>query len=87
MLWYDQTSINSIESYAKKLFWARLRDFLPVDFSMKEKKGWFWQVLEQFYFWYELNSNSWPDFPEAGVELKSTPVIRWKNEISVQKKG
>lgn len=78
MPWYDKTSIKSIESYAKRLLWAKLRNFLPDDFVLKEKKGWFWQILEKYYFWYELNSNSWPDFPEAGIELKSTPVFRWK---------
>lgn len=32
------------------------------------------QLLERYYFMYEPNNRSEPDFPKAGLELKSTPV-------------
>jgi DNA mismatch repair protein MutH len=32
--------------------------------------------LEEYFFDYKLNSNSMPDFPKVGLELKSTPVKR-----------
>ena len=37
-------------------------------------KGNFGQILEKFYFGYEPNSESEPDFKEAGIELKSSPL-------------
>ena len=39
-------------------------------------KGGFGQLVEKFYFGYEPNSSPEPDFPEAGVELKTTPLKR-----------
>lgn len=42
-------------------------------------KGNFGQVLEKFYFGYEPNSDSEPDFKEAGLELKSSPLKQLKN--------
>src|SRR5699024_5686870 len=42
-------------------------------------KGSFGQILEKFYFGYEPNSDAQPDFPEAGLELKSSPLKTLKN--------
>ncbi|QXP68645.1 DNA mismatch repair protein [Polaribacter sp. AHE13PA] len=36
-------------------------------------------MLEKFYFGYEPNSDAEPDFLEAGLELKSTPLKTLKN--------
>ena len=38
-------------------------------------KGAVGSVLEESWFGYGINSESEPDFPEAGVELKATPYI------------
>ena len=49
-------------------------------------KGNFGQILEKFYFGYEPNSDAEPDFKEAGIELKSSPLKTLKMEIFDQKK-
>ena len=41
-------------------------------------KGKFGQYLEKYYFGIDNNSDSEPDFKEAGVELKSTPLKHLK---------
>ncbi len=65
----------SIEVYAKKLLNKSLKDVLgnhiAQTYSGKGKLG---QILEDLYFKYKPNSKSEPDFKEAGVELKTTPV-------------
>jgi DNA mismatch repair protein MutH len=47
--------------------------------SAKEVKGKFGQYLEKYYFGIENNSISEPDFKEAKLELKSTPIKRLNN--------
>ena len=42
-------------------------------------KGNFGQILEKYYFGYEPNSVAEPDFNEAGIELKSSPLKKLKN--------
>ena len=42
-------------------------------------KGAIGTVIEESWFGYTPNSESEPDFPEAGVELKVTPYLRGKN--------
>lgn len=42
-------------------------------------KGAIGSVIEESWFGYGINSESEPDFPEAGVELKVTPYIKGKN--------
>ena len=41
-------------------------------------KGAIGTVIEESWYGYRPNSESEPDFPEAGVELKATPYIRGK---------
>ena len=42
-------------------------------------KGAIGSVIEESWFGYSINSESEPDFPEAGVELKVTPYLVGKN--------
>lgn len=74
---YDKTSPISIEDYSRKLVGKTLREV--IGFKITDKifrgKGSFGQLVEKYYFGYEPNSNPGPDFPEAGVELKTSPVI------------
>lgn len=42
-------------------------------------KGAIGTVIEESWYGYSPNSESEPDFPEAGVELKVTPYIKGKN--------
>lgn len=92
---YDHTDPKSIENYAKNLIGLSFFDVLENSFSdedilfeLREKynnprgKGSLGNLLEKYYFMYEPNSISEPDFKEAGTELKVTPYeITKKNKI------
>lgn len=49
-------------------------------------KGAIGNVIEESWFGYSPNSESEPDFPEAGVELKVTPYVRGKNGIRAKER-
>lgn len=53
---------------------------------LKTGKGAIGTVIEESWFGYSPNSESEPDFPEAGVELKVTPYIRGKNGIRAKER-
>ena len=83
---YDTNNKSSILNYAKRLSGKSLREVLPLKLSSEiEKqlisagnKGKFGHKVEKFYFGYELNSDTEPDFP-CGLELKVTPLKLLKN--------
>lgn len=89
---YDKTSPIDIERYAKKLEGMTFHDVLvnniDVDsfeeaqaaYNTKRRKGSLGNLLEEHYFFYAPNSDSEPDFKEAGVELKVTPYEITKTE-------
>lgn len=77
---------NSIILYAKKLINRSLADVCKKDLIENQKnKGGFGQLLEKFYFLYEPNSDSEPDFKEVGLELKSSPIKKLKRLDYVSK--
>jgi DNA mismatch repair endonuclease MutH len=49
-------------------------------------KGAIGTVIEESWFGYTPNSESEPDFPEAGIELKVTPYLRGKNGIRAKER-
>lgn len=49
-------------------------------------KGAIGTVLEESWFGYTPNSESEPDFPEAGVELKATPYLRTRSGIRAKER-
>lgn len=49
-------------------------------------KGAIGNVIEESWFGYSVNSESEPDFPEAGVELKVTPYVRNRNGIRAKER-
>lgn len=49
-------------------------------------KGAIGTVIEESWYGYSPNSESEPDFPEAGVELKVTPYIRTKSGIRAKER-
>lgn len=73
---YDPNLKSSIVAYAKKLKDKSLRDACSEEILSHgyAGKGNFGQLLEKFYFLYEPNSDSEPDFPIAKLELKTTPL-------------
>ena len=86
---YDRYSKESILEYAKLLLGKSLIDCHPEldvnDVTKKAGKGKFGQCVEEIHFLYKANSNSEPDFVEAGVELKSTPLKELKEGSYVSK--
>lgn len=83
---YDKTNAKSIEQYAKKLIGHTFLDVLSdssfladsvaeesIEYGNAHRKGGLGNLLEEKYFGYKANSESEPDFAEAGVELKATP--------------
>ncbi len=88
---YDNTNAKSIERYAKALIGRTFSDVLesspfrgdsvgeePVEYGNSKRKGGLGNLLEEKYFGYKANSESEPDFSEAGVELKATPFEKTK---------
>lgn len=78
---YDPTDADSIVEYATILVGSTLREHIDVDVidNPAKRKGSFGNAIEQYYFKYDLNSDSNPDFSEVGMELKTTPVKKNKN--------
>lgn len=75
-LGYNPADANDIERYARVLLGKSLREVLGNIENNYKGKGRLGQILEDKYFHYTPNSNPEPDFVEAGVELKTTPLKR-----------
>lgn len=77
----DITSADSIIEFAKQLKNQTLRQACGSEIEKHgyKGKGNFGQILEKFYFGYQPNSDAEPDFKEAGIELKSSPLKTLKN--------
>lgn len=78
---FDINSASSIVEFAKKLKDKTLHEVCGKEIVAHgyKGKGNFGQILEKFYFGYEPNSDTEPDFLEAGLELKSSPLKVLKN--------
>lgn len=76
---YDPADQESILAYAERLVGHSLRevlDELPEQIDFSSNKGGWGTALERHYFMYQPNSRPEPDFVEAGIELKATPLKR-----------
>ena len=74
MLPYNPSSKSSILSHAQLLLGKSLKD-LYVDAKIPNSgRGSMGICVEKYHFKYEPNSEAAPDFPDAGVELKCTPL-------------
>ncbi|MDP3436203.1 MAG: Sau3AI family type II restriction endonuclease [Bacteroidales bacterium] len=80
-LLYNPKDKKSVIDYAKLLKEKTLRQICDPHILEHNYlgKGNFGQILEKFYFGYEPNSKSEPDFIEIGVELKTSPLKQLKN--------
>jgi DNA mismatch repair protein MutH len=78
---YNPDDKSSILKFAKQLQGKSLRETCSSSITTHtySGKGNFGQILEKFYFLYEPNSVSGPDFEKAGLELKSSPLRQIKN--------
>lgn len=73
---YDENDPQSILRYAERLVNHTLRQMVPGIVDDKRGKGGFGQLVETGYFKIKTNSEPVPDFDEAGMELKTTPMKR-----------
>lgn len=92
-LLYDKTDASSIEAYASKLvgktFKQVLKDYnhknalifedLAKYYNNPRGKGSLGNLIEKYFFEYEPNNDSQPDFLEAEVELKVMPIEQKKD--------
>jgi DNA mismatch repair protein MutH len=78
---YNASDKASIIQYARQLKGKSLKEACNQEIIEHNYngKGNFGQVLEKFYFGYEPNNESEPDFAIAGIELKSSPLKQLKN--------
>lgn len=76
ILGYDPSDPQSILEYAERLEGHTLREMTDAKkiADSKRRKGSFGNAMEEYYFDYAPNSSSEPDFVQAGVELKTTPM-------------
>lgn len=85
---YDKTDPKSIEAFSKRLIKKSLGDFLDektkrtitVD-RINRKKGGYGNAIEEYYFKIRPGNESRPDFKDAGVELKSSPLKKTKSGL------
>ena len=79
-LGYDATDEESILSYAFHLEGQTLNEAIPnYERTFNGGRGTFGLILETGYFGLDRNNESRPDFEDAGIELKSSPLKRLRN--------
>jgi len=73
---YDKSSVKSIYEHALKLTGKSLAQVAPetVKIVNNRNRGDLGTLVERFYFDHKPKSNHGPDFPEAGLELKTSGV-------------
>lgn len=78
---YNPKSAQSIFHFSYGLLHKSLADaVMSIDSSIRleniasKGKGGLGQLVEKYYYGYEPNNRPEADFPEAGVELKTTPL-------------
>ena len=75
---YDKKSISSIYEFAMKLTGKSLAEAvqLPDGVANVRNRGDLGSLVEKYYFEHTPPNNHDPDFKEAGLELKTTGVLR-----------
>lgn len=79
------TTKEAILRRAQEVKGIPLRD-IDATGRLATGKGAVGTVIEESWFGYTPNSESEPDFPEAGVELKVTPYVRGRNGIRAKER-
>lgn len=79
------TTKESVLKRGREVIGIPLRD-IDATGRLATGKGAIGTVIEESWFGYTPNSESEPDFPEAGVELKVTPYLRGKNGIRAKER-
>lgn len=76
---YDKSRAESILRHAARLTGSTLNDLIgkgEVVLGGTNTKGVFGQIVEEGYFLIDNNCSPLPDFQDAGIELKVTPMKR-----------
>lgn len=75
---YDKNSVTSIYDFALKLTGKSLAEAveLPEGVTNLRNRGDLGSLVEKYYFEHTPPNNHDPDFKEAGLELKTTGVLR-----------
>ena len=77
---YDRSDKWSILEYSKQLLDKTLEQAVaPRVVVDRLGKGRLGQLVEEYFFGYDVNSNPDADFAEARLELKVTPLKELKN--------
>lgn len=78
---YDPSDADSIIEYAQTLVGSTLREHIEPESidDPHRRKGSFGNAVEYYFFQYDLNSDSEPDFADVGMELKTTPLKKDRN--------
>ena len=78
---YKRNDKRSILEYSKQLLGKTLEQAIYPDvIEERQGKGRLGQLVEEYFFGYDVNSNPDADFSEAGLELKVTPLKELKNK-------
>lgn len=78
---FNKSDAISIFDYSKHILGKCIKEYMTEDelAAVHGGKGLLGQLVEEYFFGYDPNSNPEADFHEAGVELKCTPLL-WKSE-------
>ncbi len=102
---YDETSPDSILAYAQFLKWKTFREVLEKDpnltdeqkeeikiaYNRPKDKSWYWDFIQENFFYVKKNPDPNADLNKAWVELKVTPYeknsrwLRAKERMSLTK--
>ncbi|WP_058269919.1 Sau3AI family type II restriction endonuclease [Olsenella massiliensis] len=79
---YDDADAASILRYAQRLPGTTLRMHVDAETIVPpvSRRGSLGNFVEEKYFLYAPNSDPRPDFPKVGIELKTTPMKRLKDQ-------
>ena len=78
---YKRNDKRSILEYSKQLLGKTLEQVIyPDAIEERQGKGRLGQLVEEYFFGYDVNSNPDADFSDAGLELKVTPLKELKNK-------
>ena len=76
---------RAVLARAEQVIGIPLKDIDKTD-RLKTGKGAIGSVLEESWFGYKINSESAPDFADAGVELKATPYRKTRKGIRAKER-
>ena len=75
---YDKKNVSSIYQYALKLTGQSLSEVSEItpEITNSRNRGDLGTLVEKYYFKHQPDDSHGPDFAEAGLELKTTGVLK-----------